>query len=73
MNAIQPAAGNAAPLRDVYDKQRTAYLAAPVPSREERRQDLLSLKRMLMENREAIIEAITVSYTHLTLPTIYSV
>ena len=62
MNAIQPAAGNAAPLRDVYDKQRTAYLAAPVPSREERRQDLLSLKRMLMENREAIIEAINSDY-----------
>lgn len=62
MNAIQPAAGNAAPLRDVYDKQRTAYLAAPVPSREERRQDLLSLKRMLTENREAIIEAINSDY-----------
>lgn len=49
-------------LRGAYDVQRAAYLAAPVPSYEERKNDLLTLKRMINENRDVIIEAVNKDY-----------
>ncbi len=52
----------AATLRATFDKQRAAYLADPVPDYSQRKEDLLALKRMLNENRDAIIEAISTDY-----------
>ena len=49
-------------LQDCLKSQREAYLAAPVPTYEQRREDLLSLKRLINENREAIIDAICQDY-----------
>ena len=42
--------------------QRDAYHADPVPGLEQRKKDLLALKSMLADNREAIIEAINKDY-----------
>jgi coniferyl-aldehyde dehydrogenase len=44
------------------DKQRAAYLADPVPTYQQRKDDLLALKRMINENRESIIDAICKDY-----------
>ena len=44
------------------EKQRAAYLANPVPTYQQRREDLESLKRMINENRESIIDAICQDY-----------
>ena len=52
----------AAMLRAAYDKQRTAYLADPVPTYKRRREDLLKLKRMINDNRDAIVEALNSDY-----------
>ncbi len=52
----------AAMLRAHFDLQREAYFAAPVPDFQQRKQDLLSLKRMLTENSDAIMEAISQDY-----------
>jgi coniferyl-aldehyde dehydrogenase len=49
-------------LNECFSKQRKAYLADPVPDREQRRQDLLSLKRMLSENLDDIVTAINEDY-----------
>ena len=49
-------------LRSCFEKQRQSYLADPVPDYQQRKADLLSLKRMLSENREDIIEAICQDY-----------
>ena len=49
-------------LRSCFEKQRQSYLADPVPDYQQRKEDLLSLKRMLSENREDIIEAICQDY-----------
>ena len=49
-------------LREHFELQRRQYLAAPVPSYEQRREDLLTLKRMISENAEAIIAAISQDY-----------
>jgi len=49
-------------LRDQYDKQHAAYLADPVPTYQQRKDDLLALKRMINENREEIISAICQDY-----------
>ncbi len=43
-------------------QQRTAYFAAPNPTYAQRKQDLLSLKRLLSENHEALIDAINRDY-----------
>jgi len=53
---------NAAMLRACFQKQREAYLAQPIPDADQRRQDLLALKNLLFENREAIIDAISQDY-----------
>jgi len=42
--------------------QRDAYHANPIPDLEQRKKDLLALKSMLTENREAIIDAISEDY-----------
>ena len=42
-------------LQTAFDAQRKAYLAAPVPDFAQRKQDLLALKRMINENRDAIV------------------
>ena len=42
-----------------FEKQRSSYLANPVPDYDQRKQDLLNLKRMINENRDAIIAAIS--------------
>jgi coniferyl-aldehyde dehydrogenase len=57
-----PQAEIAAMLRAGFNKQKEAYLEAPIPDAPQRKQDLLTLKRMLSENREAIIEAISQDY-----------
>ena len=44
------------------ERQRAAYLADPVPGLEQRREDLQTLKRMINENRESIIDAICSDY-----------
>ena len=45
-----------------FQKQRAAYLADPIPDAAQRKQDLLALKNMLIENREEIIGAISRDY-----------
>ena len=44
------------------ERQRAAYLADPLPGLEQRREDLQTLKRMINENRESIIDAICSDY-----------
>lgn len=64
--ADQPAGsqslGTAAILAAAFQKQRRAYLAAPVPDLSQRREDLKSLKQMLVENLDAIVDAISEDY-----------
>lgn len=50
------------PLHATFEAQRAAYLAAPTPDYAQRKQDLLNLKRMINENRDAIIDAICADY-----------
>ena len=49
-------------LQASFQKQRQSYLADPVPDREQRKEDLLSLKRMLSENLDEILDAISEDY-----------
>lgn len=51
-----------AELATAFERQRQAYLAAPNPGFEERKQDLLALKRMVSENMDAMIDAISADY-----------
>ncbi|MDP1901384.1 MAG: coniferyl aldehyde dehydrogenase [Rubrivivax sp.] len=44
--------------------QRQAYLAHPVPTRDERRADLRTLQRFIRENKDALCEAISADYGH---------
>jgi coniferyl-aldehyde dehydrogenase len=64
MTAIQESIQHeaASTLAEAHGSQRAAYRAHPVPSFEERKQDLLALKRLLNENRDAIIDAISADY-----------
>ncbi|MCB1730694.1 MAG: aldehyde dehydrogenase family protein, partial [Halieaceae bacterium] len=55
-------ADTAARLRSCFDQQRAAYLEAPNPDYAQRKQDLLTLKRMVAENVDAIIAAINEDY-----------
>ena len=48
--------------QNCFDRQRAAYLAAPEPTYEERVADLKALKRLLKENRDAIVAAINADY-----------
>ena len=49
-------------LRRCFDSQRQSFLDSETETREEREQHLLNLKRMITENREAIIDAISQDY-----------
>ena len=49
-------------LRACFQKQREAYFAEPIPGQAQRKQDLLALKSLLLENRDAIIDAISEDY-----------
>ena len=62
--ASQPAASKALadPLWEAFRKQRRAWLDGPAPGLEQRRQDLLTLKRLLTENLDAIVAAINEDY-----------
>ena len=52
------------PLEQALLAQRAAYRAAPVPSEAERRHDLQTLRRFVLEHREAICQAISRDYGH---------
>jgi coniferyl-aldehyde dehydrogenase len=64
MTAIEenPQQETAAMLRAHFDKQRACYLAAPYPDYQQRMEDLANLKRMITENSDAIIAAISSDY-----------
>ncbi len=64
MTAIQEKLDNpiAMQLMASFERQRAAYLADPVPSFQQRKEDLTNLKRLLMENREEIMAAISEDY-----------
>ena len=51
-------------LENALAAQRRAYLAHPVPSLDERRQDLRTLQRFVREQRQAICDAISADYGH---------
>jgi coniferyl-aldehyde dehydrogenase len=50
------------PLQGTLDAQRRAYTLHPVPSYQERVADLRTLRRFLVENRDALIEAVNTDY-----------
>ena len=54
----------AAALAAALQQQRQAYLAHPNPDAEARRADLLQLERLLQDNRDAIIAAISADFGH---------
>ncbi len=69
MSALSPpeAACSAAvqdELLATLELQRTAYLAHPVPSFQERKADLLQLKKYLLEHKPGIVAAIGADYGH---------
>jgi coniferyl-aldehyde dehydrogenase len=66
MNSIQEHAVNpiAQELLSHFQLQREQYLDNPNPSYEARKQDLLTLKRLLNENRDAICDAINEDYSN---------
>ena len=51
-------------LADTLARQRRAYRLAPVPTLDERRQDLLALQRFVREHTDAICDAISADYGH---------
>tara|TARA_R110001599_G_scaffold353883_1_gene602227 strand:- start:7025 stop:8467 length:1443 start_codon:yes stop_codon:yes gene_type:complete len=66
MTAIEesPLNNTAAELTAHFKQQRALYLAAPNPDLNQRKQDLENLKRMINENREEIITAISQDYSN---------
>ncbi len=61
-NHISFAAGTPAEFQDAYLKQRAAYKANRMPSLEERRSDLRSIHRLLVDNKDALIAAVNQDY-----------
>lgn len=51
-------------LRAALDLQRQAYLAHPLPTYDERREDLRTLQRLVRENIDALCSAISADYGH---------
>jgi coniferyl-aldehyde dehydrogenase len=51
-------------LHDALALQRQAYLAHPVPTLQERQQDLRSLQRFIREHKDALCDAISADYGH---------
>jgi coniferyl-aldehyde dehydrogenase len=54
----------AAALADALQRQRAAYLAHPVPTAAERRDDLRQLALFVKDNRQAILDAISADFGH---------
>lgn len=50
------------PLSALFNTQKNAYLNSPIPTYQQRKNNLINLKKMLSENRDAIIEAIDKDY-----------
>lgn len=50
------------PLVSCFDKQRAAYLGDTYPSLDQRKRDLEQLRKMIAENRDAIVAAISEDY-----------
>ena len=48
--------------QECFERQRAAHAAHPYPSREERANDLRAMHRLLVENREALIDAVNRDY-----------
>jgi len=61
LRRIEPAENEA---QRVFTLQRQAYLAAPYPSYEERRENLRKLERILVDNAAAIADAINADFGH---------
>lgn len=55
-------AATRAALAACLERQRTAYLADPYPSYQQRIADLKTLQRMLQENRDALVAAVSADY-----------
>ena len=54
-------------LANALARQRKAHQATPTPSYAERKADLLTIKRFIRENKEALCEAINADYGHRSL------
>ncbi len=52
----------AAVLNACFKQQRTAYLADPEPTLQQRKEDLQNLKQLLVDNKDAILDAISQDY-----------
>ncbi|WP_439135828.1 aldehyde dehydrogenase family protein, partial [Pseudomaricurvus sp.] len=61
MNAMPPTALSEQLVTD-FNTQRARYLQEPTASYEQRKQDLLALKKMLNDNVDAIVDAISQDY-----------
>lgn len=61
LRVVDPAENEA---QRVFTLQREAYLAHPYPSLEERKESLRKLDRILVENADAIAEAINADFGH---------
>lgn len=61
-NDLQVRSPDSTVLQQCFDLQRKSFLQAETESFQERTQHLLNLKRMITENREAIIDAINLDY-----------
>lgn len=61
-NDVDVRSSDASMLRRCFESQRQSFLQSETEGFEERRQHLLNLKRMISENREAIIDAISQDY-----------
>ncbi len=62
LHAVTPIDAIRIDLEDTLKLQRAAYLANPNPTFAERKADLLKLKAFVVDNREAIVEAISKDY-----------
>ena len=62
LHSVTPADAIRQSLEETLALQRAAYFAHPYPSFAERKADLLKLKALIRDNREAIVEAINKDY-----------
>jgi coniferyl-aldehyde dehydrogenase len=60
--ASTPDVDTSAMLRSALELQREAHTRNPLPTRRERSADLAALRRFILENREALIEAVNRDY-----------
>ncbi len=51
-------------LQQTLERQRHAYLQSPVPTLRQRRQDLQTLRRFVLDHRQALAEAVSLDYGH---------